>query len=213
MNLLAYTPHKKMYTRGFTLVELMVAVSLFAIVIMVGVGALLSMVAVNARAQAINSVMNNLNAAIEQISRSARVGSVFYCSDSAVAPSPTALVTPRDCASGGVLLAFEPSGGSVDDPNDQTVYRLNGTQLERSLCSGLPQACASGTKNGAWVAVTAPEVEITDFRFYVTGTAPLLSGDTAQPRILISVRGTARVQGTPTQFSVQSAVTQRLLDI
>lgn len=199
--------------RGFTLIELMVAVSIFSIVMMVGVGALLSMVAVNARAQAINSVMNNVNAAVEQISRSARVGSSYFCSDSAVAPSPTVLQFPRDCPNGGLLIAFESSGGSIDDPNDQTVYRLNGTQIERSLCSGLAQTCANGTKNGAWVAVTAPEVEITDFRFYVTGTDPLLGGNTAQPRILISIRGTAEVQGGATQFSVQSAVTQRLLDI
>ncbi|MBX9765465.1 type II secretion system GspH family protein, partial [Patescibacteria group bacterium] len=46
--------------RGFTLVELMVAVSIFAIVMMIGVGALLSLVQTNRRAQAINSVMNNL---------------------------------------------------------------------------------------------------------------------------------------------------------
>ena len=191
--------------RAFTLIEIMVAVSIFTVVMMVGVGALLTMVQVNKRAQGINSVMNNLNAAIEQMSRSIRVGSTYYCGDSSVAPSPLTLSQTRDCAaSGGLLLAFEPTNGDPTNINDQTVYRLNGTQLERSLGSGA---------NGTWVSLTAPEVIISSFKFYVTGSTPLLGGDTAQPRVLMIVKGTATVQGGPTEFTVQSSVTQRLIDI
>lgn len=204
----------KKYAPAFTLIEMMVAVSIFAIVMMIGVGALLTMVEVNKRAQGINSVMNNLNAAIEQMSRSIRVGSTYYCGDTSVEPSPSTLALPRDCdLNGGLLIAFEPTGGDPEDVNDQTVYRLNGTQLERSLCSGANQTCANGTKNGAWVSLTAPEVIITSFKFYVKGSTPLLNGDTEQPRVVMIVKGTANVQGGPTSFTVQSSVTQRLLDI
>jgi hypothetical protein len=174
-------------------------------VMLIGVGALLTMVEVNKRAQGINSVMNNLNAAMEQMSRSIRVGATYYCGDTSIAPSPLLLSTPRDCAlTGGLLLAFEPTGGDPTDISDQTVFRLNGSQLERSLESGA---------NGTWVALTAPEVIISSFKFYVTGSTPLLNGDTVQPRVLMIVKGTANVQGGPTQFTVQSSVTQRLLDI
>ncbi len=191
--------------RGFTLIEIMVAVSIFAIVMLVGVGALLTMVEVNKRAQNINSVMNNLNAAVEQMSRSIRVGSTYYCGDSSVPPSPLILSEPRDCAqSGGLLVAFEETGGDPDDINDQVVYRLNGTHLERSLESGA---------NDTWVAITAPEVEITNFRFYVRGSTPYSGGDLEQPRILMVIKGTADVQGGPTEFTVQSSITQRLIDI
>lgn len=191
--------------KGFTLIEIMVAVSIFTIVMLVGVGALLTMVEVNKRAQGINSVINNLNAAVEQMSRSIRVGSSYYCGESSVAPAKLILSQPADClVDGGVLLAFEATGGDPTDPNDQVVYRLNGTQLERSLEAG---------DNGTWVALTAPEVEVTEFRLYVTGSEPLSSGDTAQPRVLMRIRGTADVQGGPTEFTVQSSVTQRLIDI
>lgn len=203
-----------MSTRGFTLIEIMVAVSIFAIVMLIGVGALLTMVEVNKRAQGINSVMNNLNAAVEQMSRSIRVGSTYYCGESSVAPSPLILSLPNDCANqGGLLLAFEETGGDPDDITDQVVYRLNGTQLERSLCSGANQTCAGGQKHGAWVAITAPEVEITNFRFYVTGSTPFSGGDFEQPRVVMVIRGTADVQGGPTEFTIQSSVTQRLIDI
>lgn len=191
--------------RGFTLIEIMVAVSIFAIVMMVGVGALLTMVEVNKRAQGVNSVMNNVNAAVEQISRSVRVGSTYYCGESEVAPATLILSVPQDCPTdGGLLLAFEATGGDPEDPNDQVVFRLNGTHLERSLESG---------NNGTWVALTAPEVQITSFRFYVTGSTPLSGGDTEQPRVLMLIKGTADIQGGPTEFTVQSSVTQRLIDI
>jgi len=184
---------------------MMVAMSIFAIVMLVGVGALLTMVEVNKRAQGINSVMNNLNAAVEQMSRSIRVGSSYYCGESSVAPATLILSQPQDCAQdGGLLLAFEATGGDPTDPEDQVVYRLNGTQLERSLEAG---------DNGTWVALTAPEVVITDFRFFVTGSTPLFGGDTEQPRVLMIIKGTAEVQGGPTEFKVQSSVTQRLIDI
>ncbi len=181
----------------------MVAVSIFAIVMMIGVGALLTMVEVNKRAQGINSVMNNLNAAIEQMSRSIRVGSSYHCSTTET--DVNSIQDPEDCAlNGGVLLGFEQTGGDPDDPTDQTVYRLNGTQLERSLESGA---------NGSWVALTAPEVIISSFKFYVTGSTPTAGNDFAQPRVLMIIKGTATVQGGPTEFTVQASVTQRLIDI
>ncbi len=188
------------HLRGFTLIEMMVAVSLFAIVMLIGVGALLSLTQANERAQAINSVMNNLNAALEDMSRSIRVGTTYHCETSSNPPPPSVLAVPQDCASGGgVLLAFEPAGGDPANPNDQTVYRLNGTQLERSLDSGV-----------TWVAMTAPEVSIDHFSFYVTGST---RGDGTQPRVLMSIQGSAAVPGGKTTFTVQASVVQRLLDI
>ena len=190
--------------RAFTLIELMVAVSIFAIVMLIGVGALLSLVETNRRAQAINAVMNNLNAAVESMSRSMRVGTTYYCSDSSIPPAPTALDDAQDCPDpdeGGILLAFEPAEGDASESNDQVVYRLNGTQLERSLFSG-----ASNT----WVALTAPEVSIDTFNFYVIG-AP--RGDGIQPRILMRIKGSATVPGGTTQFTIQSSIVQRLLDL
>lgn len=197
---------------GFTLIELMVAVSIFAIVMVIGAGALLSLVQANERAQAINSVINNLNAAIEDMTRAIRVGTTYHCEPASdPVPSAASLASPLDCyQNGGTLLAFEPSTGNPNDPNDQTVYRLEGTQIQRSLCSGVNQTCDNGTKNGAWMAMTAPEVTITRLRFYVVGST---RGDAIQPRVLMSIQGTAQVPGGTVSFFVQSGVVQRLLDI
>ena len=188
--------------RAFTLIELMVSVSLFAIVMLVGASALLSLVQANERAQAINSVINNLNAAVEDMTRAIRVGTTYHCESSGTPPSPAVIATPQDCANaGGLLLAFESSTGDPNNPNDQVVYRLNGTQLERSLQSGA---------NGTFVAMTAPEVTITHFAFYVIGSS---RSDHVQPRVLITIQGQATVPGGTVNFTVQSGVVQRLLDI
>jgi prepilin-type N-terminal cleavage/methylation domain-containing protein len=194
--------HSKRTHRAFTLIEVMVAVSIFAIVMLIGVGALLSLVQTNRRAQGINSVMSNLNAAIESMSRTMRVGGSYHCETSPTLPSPSVLAEPQDCSSGGgVLLAFESSRGDSLDDDDQVVYRLNGTQLERSLYAGA---------NGTWVALTSPDISIDSFQFYVVGSTP---GDTIQPRILMSIEGSAAVPGGSTHFTVQAGVVQRLLDL
>lgn len=186
--------------RAFTLIEMMVAVSIFAIVMMVGVGALLSLTAANARAQAINSIINNLNAALEDMSRSIRVGTTYHCETTAFPPPPSILAAAKDCASGGgLLLAFEPSNGDSANQNDQEVFRLNGTRIERSLDAG-----------ATWVAVTAPEVSIDKFNLSVTGSA---RGGGIQPRVLITLQGSAAVPGGTTSFNVQASIVQRILNI
>ena len=189
---------------GFSLIEMMVAVTIFAMVMMIGVGALLSLVETNRRAQAINSVMANLNAALEGMSRSIRVGTTYHCRTSSVAPTPSELSVPQDCAAGsGQMIAFEASDGDDDDVDDQVVYRINGTQLERSVNAG-----------GNWVALTAPEVIIESFELFVVGSEPLSGGDEIQPRVVIRISGSAPLSGgQSTTFSVQAGVTQRLLDI
>lgn len=194
---------KKNGTRGFSLIEMMVAVSIFSIVMMIGVGALLSLVEANKRAQAINSVMSNLNAATESITRAIRVGTMYHCRTSSTPPAAAVLSTSQDCASGnGRLLAFESSTGSSSDIDDQVVYRINGTQLERSLDAG-----------ATWVALTAPEVIIDSFEIFVVGSTSLGGGDTIQPRVVMRIKGSAPVPGGTTSFSVQAGTTQRLLDI
>lgn len=188
--------------RGFTLIEMMVSVTLFSVVMLIGVGALLSLIETNRRIQAINSVVNNMNAALEGMSRSVRVGTNYHCRTSSTPPSAGELNTPQNCPlGGGLLLAFEASNGDRSNQNDQVVYRLNGTQLERSTQSGA---------NGTWVALTAPEVTIDSFEFFVLGAS---TGDTLQPRVLMKIQASAPVPGGTTRFSVQASVTQRLIDI
>ena len=71
------TPRKR-DERGFSLVEMIVAVTLFAVVMLVSVGALLSLVNATRKARALESVMNNLNVTLDSMVRSLRMGMGSY---------------------------------------------------------------------------------------------------------------------------------------
>lgn len=188
----------KTQQKGFTLIEIMVAVALFAVVMTISVGALLSLVDANRKAQALNSVMNNLNFALENMSRNMRVGTTYRCSTSQAVP--VAIDTPQNCANGGVLVAFEKFDGDPLDPADQVVYRYVDTRIEKSSDGG-----------ATFIPITASEVVIENMAFYVVGTT---QGDTEQPRIIMTVEGSAGISTRAvTRFSLQSTISQRLLDL
>ena len=199
---------------GFTLVEMLVAVSLFAVVMTVSIGALLSLIDANRKAQAIQSVMNNLNVALDGMVRNIRMGHTYHCG-SANETNKTTLSTAADCTSGGALIAFEPFGGSRASNADQWVYWFEDGRLYKSEDSRDTQ-----------LPITAPEIQIDSFQVFVTGAQNTLSGngDTVQPRVVIVLEGTAGAENNPfgvlgtserirTTFTIQSAASQRLLDL
>ena len=184
--------------RGFTLIEIMVSVALFAVVMTISVGSLLSLIDANRKAQALNSVINNLNFALENMSRNMRVGSTYYCNT--LSSVPPNIDTTNDCSNGGVLFAFEGNGGDISDPTDQVVYRFIDSHIEKSIDSG-----------ATFVRITASEVTIDSMKFYVVGTT---AGDSSQPRVVMTVRGTIGIGSKfQTSFNLQTTVSQRVLDL
>lgn len=63
--------------KGFTLIEIIVASSIFVIVMFISVGSILSMVEANRRSQSISSVVSNLNIALESMVRDIRTGNEY----------------------------------------------------------------------------------------------------------------------------------------
>lgn len=187
--------HTQQHARGFTLIETIVAVALFAIVMLVGTGALLSLVSANRKAQALQSVMNNLNVAVDGMVRSIRMGSNFRCGSA----------TPADpnCANGGTVFYFESYGGSKANPLDDWMYSYNASthRLERS------------EQNGSNILpITAPEINIDSCTFYVVGAT---KGDVYQPKVVIVIKGTVNTTDSrsKTSFALQATAVQRSLDI
>ena len=192
-------------SRGFSIVEMIVAVALFVIVMVVAMGALMALVDANRKARALESVMSNLNIALDGMVRSLRMGSRYDCEIS----EQSGYTTPTDCRSGdgGRILGFLPYGG---DPLDGTEYWVYAFVPGSEGVSGY---IARSTDNGqTFLKITAPEVDITSMKFYVDGTN---SGDTVQPKIVMLVEGTAGAAKvkTRTTFSIQATAVQRILDI
>ena len=69
---------------GFTLIEMMISLGIFAIVLSVSVGALLSMVSSNRKTQSLRSAMDNLNLAMEEMSRNIIQGRKYHCGETSI---------------------------------------------------------------------------------------------------------------------------------
>lgn len=182
--------------KGFTLVEMIVAVGLFAIVMLVCIGALLSLANANRKAQALQSVMNNLNIALDGMVRAIREGSTFHCGSGAD-------TIPQDCLNGDSEFAFEPFGNTTSDQPWVISYAEDENGVGRIYKS----------ENGdVPIPITAPEVSIDSITFYVVGTT---RGDTVQPKVVIVIEGSAGAAGTDTRtnFHIQATAVQRLLDL
>src|SRR3989344_6721595 len=179
---------KTTQSSGFTLVEMIVAVALFAVVMLVSVGALLALVNANRKAQALQSVMNNLNITLDSMVRSVRMGSNYQCG------------SDTDCPNGGKTLSFKP----FDTSQPRWIYNFNSNtkRLEKSV---------SGTVAGLG-PITAPEVTIEEMKFYVVNTDKT---DEKQPKVVIVIKGSAGAEGSKarTTFHIQATAVQRVLDI
>lgn len=203
--------------RGFTLVEMLVAVALFAVVMTVSVSALLALVDANRKAQAIQSVISNLNIALDGMVRQIRMGSRYHCGTASQSANLAVLASPANCTGGGTLVSFEPFGGNTNVSNDQWAYWVSNNRLYRRSNPG------SGS---VVVPITAPEVRIDSFAVYVTGAEETLRSnpsDTLQPKVVLVIKGTAGAAGIgdslpgreriETEFTIQATASQRLLDI
>jgi type II secretory pathway pseudopilin PulG len=175
---------------GFTLVELLIAVSLFIVVVTISMGAILSIFDANKKAQSSKTVVDNLNLSIENMARIIRFGSSYHCGNFGT------LSNPNDCAVGDTFIAVNFNGSTI-------IYRWNGTTsdaVQRSDNGGV-----------TYTDITAPEAKIEYVKFYVFGTA---SGDTNQPYVVAVIKGhVGSKTTTQTVFSVETLMSQRTLDI
>ncbi len=168
---------------GFTLIELMVATTIFIIVMVVAVGSILSIVDANRKSQALNSVINNLNFAVESMTRDIRTGKDYSVSTTVVRNDT---ITFSNSAGQTVVYSIANQAGSESD-----------FVIRKTPPGGVAQD------------FTSPEVKITSLGFTLTGAG---SGD-GQPKVLILIKGYAGIkQKIRSYFTIQTLVSQRLLD-
>jgi len=185
--------YKLKTARGFTLIEIMVAVTIFALVMVVAIGAVLSIVSANKKSQAITSVLSNLNFTLEAMVRDLRTGFDYHCSGGTGGGG--------DCPEGGTAITFT----STQYSNSEVVYGLD--EEKGSILRTID------TAGGGPQSMTSTEVKIDQLKFYLTGTTKSSGGDYNQPRIIIIIKGHYQGFGDLTEFHLQTMVSQRRIDI
>lgn len=186
-------------TKGFTLVEMIVATGIFTVAILILVGALISLTNESRKTRAIRAVSDNLGSAIESMTRSMRMGKSFYCG------CGTPSLTPQSCSLAGAgvgasCIAFIPQNAPVSPGvSDMVVYRYNAT--DRSI-----ERSTQGGAVGTFLRYTAPEVQVQDLKFYVNGATAAQD----QPFITITLRASAGTKDNVlTEFNIQTSVSAR----
>jgi len=128
--------------QGYTLIELIVAVGLFTIVMTLTSGVYLLMISLNQKAQGIATGIDNLNFALETMTRNIRTGTKYSCD-----PDPYTII---DCPG--------PDGG--------TSFTFNSTVSNASITYTIGNGAI--TANG--VPLTDPSVNIETLKFYLNGS-------------------------------------------
>ena len=119
---------------GFTIIETMIAISLFLVVVMVGINSLLNASVIHQKSQDLRSIVDNLNFIMEDMSKNIRTGYNYHCFVSGdTIPSTTSPImsTPKSCASGWAI-SFESSTGLTGNDDDQWVYYISGGKIFKS---------------------------------------------------------------------------------
>ncbi len=127
--------------KGFTLIEVIVAVGIFSLVMMVALGAIISIVGANKKAQSLHNVINNLNLAVESMVREMRTGYDYECG------------TGSECTT----FSFKSKQITQNASTVTVVYRFNNNSIEKSV------------DGGAFLQITSDDVNIDMLQFYAVG--------------------------------------------
>ena len=194
----------KKYSKGYTIIETMIAVSLFIVVTLVGMTSLLNANLVHKKTQNMRSVIDSLNFILDDMSKNMRIGTTFHCYTTGDAINTSNTNTQKSCSSGWGI-AFEPSLGNRSVNTDQWVYYIGPDNKIYKSTDG----------SGSFIQLTPDEVVIdtSASSFSVLGAENSASGDKQQPLIGIRLVGKITYKNIDTPFSIQTSVSQRLIDV
>lgn len=185
--------HKK----GFTLIEVIVSIALFAVILTIALGALLMIIDANRQAKAIKLVVNNLNLAMEGMSRELRVGSEIC---------DTLGGSGLGCnnSSGANEIYFTTDRGEAD-----SLFRHN---QNGSDPGSVMRRIGPDAPDNQLLKLTGSDVIVDNLVFYIRGVG-VEGGTQLQPSVVIVINGHIRQGDEVVTFNVQTVVSQRKLDL
>jgi len=164
-------------TRGYSLVELIVALGLFSFVMTIATGGYLIMLSVNRNAQAITTGVNSLSYALESMTRTIRTGSK-YCGTPCPVGGSTFSVTAIDTS----RVTYELNGGVITQ------------QIDANAAVPLTDSSIDVTSLKFYASGTSYTDDIqANVIISITGTVDVGPG---KPRKTVNVQSSATMRGT-----------------
>lgn len=203
--------------KGFTLVEMIVSLAVFTVVALIAVGALLKITDANKKSQTMKSVINNLNFALESMSREMRVGTVYDCVGNVdVIPitgnGQTISSNVCDITSGKWVIAFNTSKKGTNSNGQGScslIYEYSYSSTEQTIKKTEQKYCDDNINSADnFIPIISPEVKITSAQIKVKK-----SSANAQAYAWFHIKGNAGVkEKSKTYFDLQTSVSQRISD-
>lgn len=193
--------------KGFTLIEMLVAVGLFSVVMLVAVSAILSIIGNNRKAQGINNVVNNLNFAIESMVRDMKTGYLYKCGGTLPISQDATNLCPDSSTPKSSIEFFSTLSGTPTQvqyqfipPSGSDASYVPGHIVKTTGPTGSPVDLTSKT-----------DVDIQSVEMYINSPQP---GSGAQPGIFLIIRGKANIlENEVTEFGLQTFISQRILNL
>lgn len=174
---------------GFTLMEMVVALGIFSAIMLMSIGALVSVQSAQIRSSDVQVVQDNIRFALELMTKEIRQGSE-YVGDQ------------LDCSLGCSELRFTKATSSGDA---QIGYCLDAGELVRfNVTDG--QSCSAASA----AVLTAEEVVVEGLLFYILGQDPLPIDGQARVTISMRVKAQSPSQKVETVMDLQTTIVQRL---
>jgi prepilin-type N-terminal cleavage/methylation domain-containing protein len=199
--------NKNLNKKGFTLVEIMVSIAIFSLVLVAAMGAILSVVDANRKAQTLVEAMNNLNFAMESISRTIKTG-IEHQHPSWAEDDSSIYIQAND------LLGLD---GDFD--RESVNFALNSSgQVVRCVLENENTECDDPDGGSdEWIPLTSSKINIDVMNFEIVhgdSTAYTVGTDFVAPRVLITMRGSVQAnEDIITTFNLQTTVSQRDLNL
>ena len=205
---------KAAYSRGFTLIELMIASAIFIVIVTSGTILLITATNNYHATTEIRQALDTLSFAMEDMDRNIRLGTTFNCANLST------LATAADCptsdgSAGSFFISMEPYDHVTGTNNDQVIYWIysagDPTQaaLYKKPETDTTPISTINPSNAPFVQITPSDMYIDETKsgFIVTsvgtGSSPMT------PQVTIRLAGTVQYHNTIIPFDVQSTVAPR----
>ncbi len=180
--------------RGFTLVELLVAIGLFSVIVAIAAGGFTNALRTQREVAGLIAAQSNASLALEQMAREIRTGYLFC--------HAVGGTTPTTCTCPGAVP------GQPWSCNDLDFYNADGVEVHYELTGG---ALEKGTP-GSFQAITGDNVNVAHLSFFLQGQ---YEDDHWNPRITIAM-GVAASSTDPALkndvLDLQTTVSARAID-
>jgi prepilin-type N-terminal cleavage/methylation domain-containing protein len=179
--------------RGFTLLEMLVSLALFAIVMVIVAAAYLNLIGLDRQIRASNDAVNNLSFAIDDMARTIRTGTSYSC-------------IPGDANGNGTCSQF-----SVYDSNGcKNVYSLSSGQVMDTISN--PNNAATCTTAAQSNSITSSAMTVDTLTFHAVGIG---TGDGAEPFVTMIVHGSVYVDAAHPSitFDIETSANERGIEL